>query len=46
MNNKFIRKHADMKVVDSMQIEMYIFICKLLLKKELEKISRKDRTSS
>ena len=45
MNKEFIRDHAKREAMEQAQIEFYIFICKLL-SKELEKISRKDRTSS
>jgi len=45
MNRKFIRDHANKAVMDSIQIEMFIFIC-CLLKDELEKTNQKDQTSS
>ena len=45
VNKKFIRDHADKAVMESIQIEMYIFIMALLID-EIAEISRKDRTSS
>ena len=44
-NRKFIRDHANKAVMESIQIELFIIICNLL-RDELEKASRKDRTSS
>lgn len=41
----FIRDHANKEVLDMVQIELYIFIQKLL-NDEIEEISQKDRTSS
>ncbi len=45
VKSNFIREHASKEALQTIEIEMYIFIC-LLLKKELDKISQKDRTSS
>ena len=44
-NRIFIRKHINKALMDSIQIEMFIFIIKLL-KDELKDISQKDQTSS
>ena len=42
---KFVRQHATKEALDRTQIELYIFIYKLL-REELDEASRKDRTSS
>jgi len=47
-NNKrweFIRDHANEEVLDKAQIELYIFIQKLLNDK-IDELSQKDRISS
>ena len=43
-NKNFIRDHAVQKAMESIQIEMYIFIVKLL-QSELERVNQKDQTS-
>lgn len=42
---EFIRDHASKEALDKIQIELYIFIQKLLIN-EINEISQKDRTSS
>ena len=44
INVKLIRDHATKEAMETVQIEMYIFICKLLME-ELAKLNRKDQTS-
>lgn len=44
VNSEFIRDHGLKEAMEAAQIEMYIFIIKLL-QAELERVNQKDQTS-
>ena len=44
VNKEFIRDHGLKEAMEASQIEMYIFIIKLL-QAELERVNQKDQTS-
>ena len=44
INKGFIVEHAKKEALEMIQIEMYIFICKLFME-ELERINQRDQIS-